>query len=416
MAAVINDPARHWLLDPEVTFLNHGSYGACPMPVLEAQAEWRARMERQPVAFFHAIDEHLDHARGRLAAFLGSDSDDLAFLPNATTGVNTVVSSLEFQPTDEILTTDHEYNACRNVAQGAAARSGARLVVARVPFPVDGPDEVIDAIMAAVTPRTRLALISHVTTSTALVWPIEQIVARLAEQGIDTLVDGAHAPGMVPLDLAALADLGAAYYSGNCHKWLCAPKGSGFLWVRRDRQNLICPLTTSHGANSPRRDRSPFRLQFDWLGTLDPTAYLAVPAAIDFMASLAPGGWPELISLNRAKALAGRRVLIDQLGLMPGAPDEMIGSMATFELPTNLAPGLSEPDPDDPAGATYSPDPLRDALIDEDQIEVQVSGWPLTPADGPRRRLMRISAQPYNRPTDYERLGAALARRLDAGR
>ena len=329
------DILRYWPLDPEVIQLNHGGYGACPWPVLRAQDEWRARMERNSTRFMGVeLEPALEHARGRLGAFVGADPDDMAFVPNATTGVNTVLRSLEptLQPGDEILTTDHDYNACINAIRATSSRTGIEIVVARVPFPPRNSDEVRDAILAAATSRTRLAVINHVTSPTALVWPIDQIVAGLAERGIDTLVDGAHAPGMAPLDIDAL---GAAYYTGNCHKWLCGPKGSGFLHVRRDRQAGTHPLVTSHGANSPRRDRSPFRLAFDWLGTSDPTAYLSIPAALDFMAGLVDGGWPEVMRRNRELVLVGRRKLLDAIPRANGAsvPDEMIGSMATIELP-----------------------------------------------------------------------------------
>jgi isopenicillin-N epimerase len=283
------------------------------------------------------------------------------------------------------------------------------VVVASIPFPARSPEEALAALLERVTPRTRLALVSHVTSPTALVLPVERIVAALSERGIDTLVDGAHAPGMVALDLAAL---GAAYYTGNCHKWLCAPKGAGFLHVRRDRQAAIHPLVTSHGANSPRADRSLFRLEFDWTGTADPSAYLSIPAALDFMAQLVPGGWPEVRQRNHDLVLVGRQKLLEVLGSLAVAPESMVGSIAAMELADAIAPPPVEP----AAGAdprwTYPVDPLRDALSADDRIEVPVFWWPHTPADAaPRRRLLRISAQLYNSPADYERLASALVAR-----
>ena len=226
-------PRSDWLLDPDVTFLNHGTFGSCPRPVLELQTRLRDEIEREPLIFLDdELERRLDAARAPLAAFLGAQPPDVAFQPNATTGINTVLRSLELRPGDEILTTDHEYNACLNAARAVAAAAGASVVVARVPFPVGSPDEVVDAMTAAATTRTRLLMISHVTSPTALVFPIARIAAALAERGIETLVDGAHAPGMVPIDLDELGRAGVAYYAGNGHKWLCSPKGSGFLWVR----------------------------------------------------------------------------------------------------------------------------------------------------------------------------------------
>jgi isopenicillin-N epimerase len=408
---VNRDIARYWPLDPEVTYLNHGAYGACPWPVLHDQSEWRARLERQPTLFMGTqLDALMDGVRGRLGDFLHADPDDLALLPNATTGVNTVLASLDFGPGDEILTTDHEYNAIRNACLRAATRAGAQVVVARLPFPVRSPKDALDAILDQAGPRTRLAVISHVSSPTALVLPVAEIVAELTERGIDTLVDGAHAPGMVDLELRAL---GAAYYAGNCHKWLCAPKGSGFLHVRRDRQAVIHPLVTSHGANSPRRDQTRFRLEFDWTGTFDPTAWLALPTAIDFVGGLLPGGWQEAMRANRSLALEGRRRLLGALGQaeLP-APEEMIGSLAAVELPADLPPAAADQARDADPNATYPLDPLHAALLNDHMIEVPVYPWPHTPADGgPRRRVLRVSAQLYNSPEDYDRLAMALASR-----
>ena len=393
------DLRQHWGLDPEITFLNHGSFGACPLAVLEHQRQLRERMERQPVQFLaRELEPLLDQARSELASFLGAAAEDLAWLSNATTGVNAVLQSLAFGPGDELLTTDHEYNACRNALEHVAGRSGATVVVAPVPFPLGSPDEVVDAVLSRVTARTRLALIDHVTSPTGLVLPIERLVRELAGRGVETLVDGAHAPGMLEL---SLDELGAAYFTGNCHKWLCAPKGAAFLHVRRDRRNRVRPLVISHGANSPRRDRSRYHLEFDWTGTDDPTAWLSVPAAIRFMGGLVEGGWPELRRRNRRLALQARDELCRALGVEPGCPDEMVGSMAALPLPPG-APGST-------TSALYT-DELQSALLRRFQIEVPIIPWPAPPA-----RLVRISAQVYNRPEQYRRLAAALVELLADG-
>ena len=219
-----------WRLDPEVLYLNHGSFGACPAAVLRAQSRLRAQMEREPVDFLDGVlAGKLDAARATLARFLGADPADLVLVPNATTAVNAVLRSFALEPGDELLLTTQTYGACRKAADFVAQRAGARLITARVPFPLMSEEEVVAAVLAAVSPRTRLALLDHVTSPTALVLPIERLVGELAARGIDTLVDGAHAPGMVPLDLRRI---GAAYYTGNAHKWLCAPTVTG----RSDRR------------------------------------------------------------------------------------------------------------------------------------------------------------------------------------
>lgn len=407
-----SDFLRYWPLDPQITYLNHGAFGSCPWPVLQGQSEWRARMERHPIRFMDGeLEGHLDHARAALAEFVHADPDDMAFVANATTGVNTILRALEFKPGDEILTTDHEYNACINAIRYVAHRSAASMVVANIALPIAQSSDVTEAILERATDRTRLAVISHVTSPTGLVFPIGQIVARLAERGIDTLVDGAHSPGMVDLDVSAL---GAAYYTGNGHKWLCSPKGSAFLHVRHDRQGGIVPLVVSHGANSPRNDRSRYRLEADWGGTADPTAYLAMPAALDFMSGLLPGGWSELKARNRELAREGRSRLLAALGSpTPLAPDDMLGSLAAVELPPSTQPPTAERASGSDEDATYPLDPLHDALYDRDRIEVPVIAWPHAPSyEAPRRRLLRVSAQLYNDAADYDRLAAALGSRI----
>ena len=374
---------QHWTLEPGITFLNHGSFGACPAQVLAEQSRLRSRMEADPVRFMVREQEALlDQALAALGTFLGAAAADLAFVSNATAGVNAVLRSLAFAPGDEILTTDHLYPACRNAIDYVAARTGARVVVARISFPLENNSEITKSILDAASSRTRLAVLDHVSSPTALIFPVEELVAALARRGIDTLVDGAHAPGMLPLDLDAL---GAAYYVGNCYKWLCAPKGAGFLHARRDRQAALAPLSISHGATSARTDKSRYRLLFDWTGTTDPTPALCVPAALRFMEGLLPQGWPGVMRANHALALQARELLCAALRVAPPAPAEMLGAMASLLLPERTAD--------------------LDALWREEGIEVAVFDWAQRPA-----RILRVSAQLYNSPADLEKLASCLRR------
>ena len=247
---------RLWDLAPDTIFLNHGSFGACPRAILELQCDLRRQMEAEPVQFlWRRYEERLEPARQAMAKFVGARARDLVFVSNATTGVNAVIRSLKLRRGDELLTTNHDYNACHNVLVEAARRTGARLVTARVPFPLRGEDEMVERILRAVTPRTRLATIDHVTSNTALVLPVARIIRELEKRGVDTLVDGAHAPGMLPINLGKLAP---AYYTANLHKWVCAPKGAAFLWVREDLQKDLQPAVVSHGNNTPRPGYSAF--------------------------------------------------------------------------------------------------------------------------------------------------------------
>ena len=393
----MTDHASSWLLDPEITFLNHGSFGACPIPVLEQQQEFRRQLESEPVAFFmREFEGLLDKARKAVSEFVHARPEDLVFVPNATAGVNSILNSLALDPGDELLTTDHVYNACRNALEFVAARTGARVVIAPVPFPLQDAEEVVQSLMTRVTDRTRFALVDHITSPTGLVLPVERILRRLDEKGIDCMVDGAHAPGMLDLDIGELAP---AYYTGNCHKWICAPKGAAFLWVREDRQERIHPLVISHGMNSPRTDRSRFQLEFDWPGTVDPTPWFCIPAALDFMGSLFPGGFAELRQRNRDLVLWARGILCEALEIdPPPAPEDMIGTLAAVPIPDGTASGNRNP---------MGIDPLQDELFCEDRIEVPVIPWPAPP-----KRLLRVSAQAYNHEEQYCKLGDALRRRL----
>lgn len=379
-------------LDPEIVFLNHGSFGACPRPVLEEQQRLRERLEREPVRFFlRDLEAQWDAAREALAAFVGADPQDLVFVRNATEGVCAVLASLPLAPGDEVLATSHGYNACNNAVRRACERAKATAVFAAVPFPLSGPREVVDAVLARVTPRTRLALVDHVTSPTGLVFPLEQLVAALAEKGVPALVDGAHAPGMLPLSLGRL---GAGWYTGNLHKWVCAPKGAAFLWARRDLQAGLVPLVTSHGANSARKDRPRLWLEFDWPGTFDPTPMLCVPAALDFTARTEAGGWEGVQRRNRALALEARALLCRTLGVAAPAPDELLGSLAAVPLP---------PAATDRPRSALDLNPVQQALFTQHRIEVPVFDFP-----APGQRVLRLSAQRYNALAQYELLARVL--------
>jgi isopenicillin-N epimerase len=382
---------KFWNLAPDTVFLNHGSFGACPRPILDLQSELRARMEAEPVQFlWRRYEELLNPSRDELARFIGANARDLVFVTNATTAINSVVRSLRLGPGDEVLTTNHDYNACRNVLAKATHRTGAKLVVANIPFPIHGEEAVIEAVVGAVTKRTRLAMIDHVTSNTALVLPLEKIVKELQSRGVETLVDGAHATGMIPLNLNTL---GATYYTGNLHKWVCAPKGAAFLWVREDRQDEIQPAVISHGNNRPRPGQSPFQDRFDWAGSFDPTAWFCTGEAIRWLGQLLPGGWTELRERNRALAIEARRILCSRLQLHPPAPESMLGSMAALSLPERFQ-GV-------PRGGRI--DAEQQKLYDEFGIEV-----PWNRFGDPERRWFRISAQIYNTAADYEYLADAM--------
>jgi isopenicillin-N epimerase len=387
------DLSAHWTLDPAIHFLNHGSFGATPSRVLNEQHEIRARMEREPVDFFlRKLPAEFSRARCELAEFVGAKPDNLVFVPNATTGVNAVLRSMDLEAGDEILVTDHGYPACKNAVDFVAERAGAKVVVAEVPFPLDTADQVCEAILGCVGARTRLALIDHVTSATALIFPIARLVDALASRGVDTLIDGAHAPGMLPLDIEAI---GATYYTGNCHKWLCAPKGAAFLHVDDSRLQAVRPTVISHGASVEGAER--FHFEFDWTGTHDPSPYLCVPTAINFMRSLMPGGWPAIWARNNDLALQARDLLCATLEVDAPAPDEMLGPMTSVPLPAADYDELDQP----------FADPLGEKLFSEANFELRVLAWPALP-----ERILRVCCQLYNTLSEYEELCEVLPRAL----
>lgn len=385
-------PSRLWGLEEDRVFLNHGSFGATPTAVREEQRKWQDLMENEPVRFFEDLMPGiLQTTREKLASFLSCDADDLALVENATSGVNTVLRSLQFAPGDEILVPDHAYQACRNTIDFVAQRWGAKVVTVNIPFPINDPQQAVDAIMGGVTDQTRLAMIDTVTSPTGLLMPFEQLVSMLEGRGVEVMLDAAHGIGMVPLNLN---ELGASYTTSNCHKWLCAPKGSAFLHVRKDKQAAIHPLTISHGMTFPLGDTTRFRHEFDWTGTRDMSAHCALPAAIDHLADVLEGGWPSIMEHNHELALQGRDILCEALGLEKPCPDEMVACIATLILPSeNKSGGIP----------LHEPDPLHVILSEKYGIQIPVWSWP-----SPQGRFIRISAQLYNSEEEYHYLAWAL--------
>ena len=382
---------RFWKLAPGTTFLNHGSFGACPTPILELQNELRRQMEAEPVQFlWRRYEERLEPSREIVGAFLGARARDVVFVTNATNAVNAVVRSMKLRAGDQLLTTNLDYNACHNAFAEEARRAGAELVTAEVPFPVSSADAITEAILRQVTKRTRLAMLDHVTSNTALVLPIRQLVRELESRGVATLVDGAHAPGMLPLNLQKLRP---AYYTGNLHKWVCAPKGAAFLWVREDMQIGLQPAVVSHGNNTRRVGYTEFQDRFDWAGTFDPTAWMCAGDAIRWMEKLLPGGWPAIRERNHELAVRARKLLCKRLNLEAPSPKGLLGSMATLPLPERFQ--------GKPRNGRIDPEQLR--LYDDFGIEV-----PFMRFGQPERRYFRVSAQVYNTLADYDHLARAL--------
>ena len=367
---------REYLLDPEIAFLNHGSFGACPRQVFERYQAWQRELEQEPVDFLdRRLPNLLDVARAALADYVGCSAEDLAFVQNATTGVNLAARSLDLRPGDEVLATDLEYGACDLAWEWVCDRAGARYVQAPIPLPLREPSELVDALFAAATERTRVVYVSHVTSGTGLVLPVEEIVGRARGLGLVTIVDGAHAPAQVPVDLAAL---GADFYSGNCHKWLGAPKGAGFLQVQPEHQEGVDAAIVSWGYSHG----NAFSERIEKQGTRDPAAWLTVPDAIDFQRTR---DWDDVRDRCRRLGREARRELCDLLGPEPLAPDEMIAQMAAVRLP-RPAPNLSE------------------RLFSRHRVEI-----PVTRDD----TLLRLSVAAYTTREEIDRLLAALVRELD---
>lgn len=376
-----------FLLDPDITFLNHGSFGACPRPVFEVYQSWQRELERQPVEFLsRRIRDLLAEARQPLSALIHCAPTDLVYMPNATTAINAVARSLaralSLGPGDEILTTDHEYGAAARVWRFITRHSGARLIEYPLPTPLTTPEAAAATLWAGVTDRTKVMFLSHITSPTALVLPVAEICRRARAAGIVTVIDGAHALGQIELDMQAL---GADFYMSNAHKWLLAPKGCAFLYARPDCQQLLDPLVVSWGWESENPGPSTFTDYFEWTGTFDPAAYLSVPAAIRFQQE---HRWSDVRTACRVLLTGLRRRILDLTGLPPLCPEGLGWTEQMLSLPLPAAWG--------------KPARVQSRLWNDFRIEVPVLAWS-------GQTLIRISIQAYNGPGDGERLVAALA-------
>jgi isopenicillin-N epimerase len=383
MAWSIESPVAsidQWSLSPEVVHLNHGSYGGCPRAVTAACVATRERLEAAPMRFY-LLDwqGELDRARAAVGAFVHADLERLVFVPGATSGVALALAAARLATGDEILTTTHVYPACRNQLVRLAERIGARVVMVPIELPFDA-DALVDSVAAAITPRTKLALLDHITSPTALVLPIERLLPQFAARGIPVIVDGAHAPGQIALDVGAMIQSGATWYVGNHHKWMCAPKASGFLAIAPDAVARTLPIVTSHGATATYGPPNRLHAELDWSGTYDPSAQLAVPTAIATIAEMG-GGWPDVIARNHALVVAMR----ERLGGRVLAPPDAIGTMATvpIELPAGLSSAALE----------------RQLLVD---------GWEVPIVASPVGLFVRVSAHLYNYVDQIDSLVAKL--------
>ena len=371
---------NQFLLDEKITFLNHGSYGACPKPVFEKYQFWQRELERQPVIFqSRTVFEKLAESRQALGEYIGCDADDVVFTPNPSTGINTVIKSLTLEAGSEILASDHEYGAMVRAWNLVTAKVGARFIQREIPLPLTTPEAFIEHFWAGVTPKTRIIFLSHITSSTALIFPVAEIVSRARQRGILTIIDGAHVPGQIPLNLQALDP---DVYVGSCNKWLCGPKGTAFLYVRKSLQSRIEPLVVSWGKDGSDPSKSAFVVDEQWAGTRDMSGFLVIPEAIRLVQS---PEWQTEQSRCRELVRTTRTKLLEYLKTDPLCPDDShwLGQMAAVELPV-------------PAAL-----PFKQALWEKFRIEVPVH----------QRKddiLLRFSLQVYNTTEDAERLVVAV--------
>ena len=387
--------SKYWNLNPDTIFLNHGSFGACPTSVLEHQYKLRTELESDPIHFFDITSKKLwAEAIETLADFINADKAGMTFVPNATSGVNTILRALSLKPGDEILVPDHTYQACWNTVDFITKRSGAKTVVVPLSLPIENPEQVTKTILNHTTKKTKLALIDTVTSPTGIRLPFEQIVYELQSKGIDVLLDAAHGPGIVSLDLKKLKP---AYATGNAHKWLCTPKGAAFLYIREDKRSKVNPLSISHGFSVDGNADEKIRLEFDWTGTQDITPWLCIPKSIEHIGSLIEGGWAEIMKHNTNLAIQARNIILEVLETPKLCPDSMIVGLSAVALPGE---GVA-------TKSVLEPDPLHTLLYEKYKIQVPVFGWPHH-----NKRYLRIASYLYNSIEEYEYLAEVLEKEI----
>jgi isopenicillin-N epimerase len=368
--------ASAWALDPALAYLNHGGFGATPRCVLAEQRAWHDTMERNPVGFLvHQLPELLDGVRSEVAAFLGAEVDGLVFVGNATAGMQTVITQTRLEPGDEVLATDHCYPAVLAQLRWAVGAAEAKLRIASVPLPASGRQEVAEAVLSRLSPRTRLVVVDHVASCSGLVFPVEEIAAECHRHGVPVLVDGAHAAGMLPVNLD---ELGADYWVGNMHKWVCAPKAAAVVHTAPAWRDTLRPLVASHGV------ADGYLPSFAWTGTRDPSAVLAIPAALAFFGK---AGWRAVREHNNELARQGADLVAQRIGTSPPDTSGLAAAMRLVRLPQQLTEASARA--------------LERRLLADHGVVVPVTdhgGW----------QWLRLSAQLYNTPADYERLADAL--------
>jgi isopenicillin-N epimerase len=384
----ISEPAR-FPIKPGLTMLNNGSYGLTPEVVRDAQRELRCHMEEDPVRFFKAdLEDYTDDARRAIASFTNTTPQDIALVPNGTFAVATVLNNLDLEPGDEILLTDHEYMASFNELGKVCRATGARVVVAKIPFPDVTPGKVIESVVGAMTDRTRIVMISHIASASSLIMPVKEIVDEAKRRGIASFLDGAHTPGQIDLNIG---DLDPTWYAASCHKWLMCPKGTGFIYTSPGVRDGFKPMVLSCRVHETRPERNAYLCDFDYTGTNDYTGNLVIPVAIEHMGAQLPGGWDALRHRNHEMVIEGAGVICEVLGIEQRVPESMIGSMISIPI-------LGKCEPSNLLG-----EGLWDRLYLNHGIQVPV--WDLP---GVCDRMIRISAQLYNTIEDYARLGEAL--------
>ena len=382
-----DDAGHAWSIPADVTYLNHGSFGPSPIPVQDAREAWSAGLESQPMDFYlRYMEDMLDEASAQLGDFVGCNGGDLVFVDNATVGMNIVAANVELSAGDEVLVTDHEYGAVLRIWREACRKAGAELVVGPLPEPFDNPHDLADAFLENITERTKLIVVSHVTSPTAMILPVERICAGAKERGVPVCIDGPHAIGMLPLEIEKL---GCDFYVVSCHKWLSAPFGSGFLYVTKRRQQGLKPVVISWGGSVCGREAS-WKDEFQWVGTRDPAPFLAVTSAIE---SLESYGLDDFRSETHELAAYARKQIGELTGLEPFQPDDSAwyGSMVAIPLPSS----------EHPPPTANQRDRLQTALWEEHRIEVPVIHWH-------GRRFVRVSCHLYNDEADIDLLVEAL--------